>query len=939
LVAPTGCLSGDTIIRINRAKKGGQITLAHLYLYQNNLSKQGGSKYDLTIPTKVRSFNEETIQLQEINSVSFSGRKQVFTITLLNGKSITATPEHKFLTPYGWEELQNLTCNDFLMCDAPNAKKGGREKVKYNDSNKYDLWFHPYARVFKTKDLKTYKRGYSKSIEIHRCIYEANINRLSLNDYLYIVRHDEKKSKNLIYLDPKKYHIHHKDGNHYNNHIKNLEAMLIPLHKKEHAKKNKGNFNQGIPEFSQVIKIEDAGIQDTYDIYCNEYHNFSANDIVAHNSGKTVIAAGIISCYPNHKILFLCHTISLLKQTTTEFTGYFTEHTITQIGDGNKDLSGDIVISTIQSFSKISVDERDLFDVIIVDECFAKGTKISTASGEKKIEDIKVNDFIFSSSGANKVKNIFKTKVSLDRVIRVTLSSDKIIYCSKEHLFKVGNNWIQAKNLDKKILVDIFDVSNIMMSNIIPYKELLHENKETKCFKILSYLWKGVQIKKQMLFKRMSAQSIFCNHEKNQFRKARYNSRSNEKEQPFIRPEKYRERETNKENKWYVTCLVGRAWREWKAYSATNTFSYCFGLGNRSGYMDRAYPRRKKYWFSSLLQSGYRKQRIDVRNRSRWEGPPVKEEYRKRQKEGNKIKRTRVESVEIYQRGSNDESFKSIIGDKERNQGYVEFYDLEVGNDHNYFVEGVLVHNCHHLCKEDSQYYSVLTTMTAPIRLGLTATLPTSKEGQLILEGLIGEVIGETTLAEGIELDFLSVPKVKLIPVPNNNEVRDLRQYNEIYDAVITNNRARNRLVLQEIRDLNERGLTTLTFVSKIEQGNNLVEIAKTLNLPITFIQGSTEGEDRELYRIALHEKKIMNVIATTVFKEGINVKSLNAIIIAGGGKSELALLQTIGRGLRRDEGKSEVLIVDFVDCSRYISEHFCERLKIYTEKNWVKCI
>lgn len=247
----------------------------------------------------------------------------------------------------------------------------------------------------------------------------------------------------------------------------------------------------------------------------------------------------------------------------------------------------------------------------------------------------------------------------------------------------------------------------------------------------------------------------------------------------------------------------------------------------------------------------------------------------------------------------------------------------------------IIVDECHHLSGEETVYYKTLITMTAPIRIGVTATLPTKKESLLIMEGLLGEVLAETTLAEGVEKDFLSVPSVKLIKVPYTSNVRDLKTYNDIYDEIIVNSRSRNRLIINEIKKLNEQGLSTLTYVTKIEQGNNLIAMAGTNDLPITFIQGSTDGEDREYLRNALHEKTIMNIIATCIWKEGVNIKSLNAILIAGGGKSEIALLQTIGRGLRRDTDKDTVLIVDFVDTARYLSQHFCERLSIYLEKGW----
>jgi superfamily II DNA or RNA helicase len=85
-------------------------------------------------------------------------------------------------------------------------------------------------------------------------------------------------------------------------------------------------------------------------------------------TGKTLIAGSIISCFKNKKTLFLVHTKSLLKQAADDFKEYGLKN-ITMIGDAQKDLSGDIVISTRQSFVKLDFDEiADLFDIVIVDE-------------------------------------------------------------------------------------------------------------------------------------------------------------------------------------------------------------------------------------------------------------------------------------------------------------------------------------------------------------------------------------------------------------------------------------------------------------------------------------------------------------------------------------------------------------------------------------------
>lgn len=91
-------------------------------------------------------------------------------------------------------------------------------------------------------------------------------------------------------------------------------------------------------------------------------------------SGKTIVALGIISMFPESRILFLCHTVDLLKQTADELIKFGFNHYL--LGGGSKDDIDDIfqedeviLLSTIQTFSKIQPQVyMSYFDVTIVDE-------------------------------------------------------------------------------------------------------------------------------------------------------------------------------------------------------------------------------------------------------------------------------------------------------------------------------------------------------------------------------------------------------------------------------------------------------------------------------------------------------------------------------------------------------------------------------------------
>jgi len=120
-------------------------------------------------------------------------------------------------------------------------------------------------------------------------------------------------------------------------------------------------------------------------------------------------------------------------------------------------------------------------------------------------------------------------------------------------------------------------------------------------------------------------------------------------------------------------------------------------------------------------------------------------------------------------------------------------------------------------------------------------------------------------------------------------------------------------------------------------QGEQIMEIAKEVyGIDMKFVQGSTEGDIREKIKKELESKETMAVITTSVWFEGINIKSIDVIILAYGGKSDIRTLQALGRGLRTTETKKEILLVDFLDNYPYLAQHTLSRLKIYCDNGWL---
>jgi superfamily II DNA or RNA helicase len=256
-------------------------------------------------------------------------------------------------------------------------------------------------------------------------------------------------------------------------------------------------------------------------------------------------------------------------------------------------------------------------------------------------------------------------------------------------------------------------------------------------------------------------------------------------------------------------------------------------------------------------------------------------------------------------------------------------------SEQNYF-DTVIVDECHHISGLDTVYAKTLMKLFCRMRLGFTATLPTKKESVLTIEGLLGPVIDELTLEEGMEEGILARPVVYLKPVKEIPSISDLNIYKEIYEHGIVKNRYRNNVIAQAAIDIFKQKMSTLIMVREIEHGKLLKDIFDVRGIDAIFVQGSTDGETRELVKKSLNDMDIKIVISTAIWYEGVNIPSLCCIINACGGKSDIRTIQVVGRGLRTTEEKTEILIIDFLDPYKYLAQHTIQRIRIYVENGWM---
>jgi superfamily II DNA or RNA helicase len=98
-------------------------------------------------------------------------------------------------------------------------------------------------------------------------------------------------------------------------------------------------------------------------------------------------------------------------------------------------------------------------------------------------------------------------------------------------------------------------------------------------------------------------------------------------------------------------------------------------------------------------------------------------------------------------------------------------------------------------------------------------------------------------------------------------------------------------------------------------------------------------GDERERIRHLVENdpEKKHNILASFgTFSTGVNLKRLDNVIFASGSKSEVKVLQSIGRALRKGNGSDKATLYDIADdlthgsFENYTLQHFKKRIEIY---------
>lgn len=623
--------------------------------------------------------------------------------------------------------------------------------------------------------------------------------------------------------------------------------------------------------------------------------------------GKTVWMTALMVKL-RQRTLMLAHLVDLahqLEETIREFTNIneLEEELNVQLCGVVEDWSRKtkpypITLSTYQRFAvsdtgrKVIKRWRDEFGLVIVDEChrcFSAGTLIDG----RPIEDVSVGEYIHSYNHEagrlekQKVVQVFKHPVSDNRMCRITTSDGRIVSCTDDHPFWIGDRYVRAVDLrqgsvlytapceeatDGNFPENVRDLRGDLHAEKLEQQDdadVLQRMSESEAraepkdgcremFPVqrggdlsgeetLSDVLDGSRSRPSVLFGEVSDRCSEGFIREDRGISGRLQSEI--RRVPYARKEPDVGSDGKRKSDDVTPLIRVETPSSRRERSRSDGAPNASGNGARVGNGGNCPHEEAKTGVSDALQAGCGERNFEDRGGSRRKFS-LREAKESGREERSLLAPIRVVSVAVQERGSTELS-EDMPGD-----GFV--YNLEVEKNHNYFVEGILTHNC-----KTELYTEVVGRLNAAYRCGVTAT-PTRKDGMhVVVNDVLGPVIAEG-YGEQLNVQW-SWQNTGVTIAPFGN-------WATMWNRLVLKKR-RNKKIAEKVVEDVRAGHFVLVTTERIAHIHTLKELIQEIDCDITVGELYGKTKNRESFRKAARRGEYQVVIAMNKIVElGYNI-------------------------------------------------------------------
>lgn len=224
----------------------------------------------------------------------------------------------------------------------------------------------------------------------------------------------------------------------------------------------------------------------------------------------------------------------------------------------------------------------------------------------------------------------------------------------------------------------------------------------------------------------------------------------------------------------------------------------------------------------------------------------------------------------------------------------------------------ILIDEAHHAGAES--YQRIIGYFQPEFLLGMTAT-PDRSDGYDIYSLFEHNIAYEIRLKEALEYDlvcpfhYFGLSDLTL----DEESVEDKTLFNRIeFESRVDH-------ILEETRFYGNGGrrLKGLAFCRTVEEAKAFSTAFNRRGLRTEWVSGKLPSEvvERHIERLEMEEGELCldYIFAVDLFNEGVDIPSVNQVVMLRPTQSPIVYIQQLGRGLRKDDDKDFLVVLDFV--------------------------
>lgn len=214
-------------------------------------------------------------------------------------------------------------------------------------------------------------------------------------------------------------------------------------------------------------------------------------------------------------------------------------------------------------------------------------------------------------------------------------------------------------------------------------------------------------------------------------------------------------------------------------------------------------------------------------------------------------------------------------------------------------------------------------------RFGLSGTYLRNDSKTFQLWGVAGQKLYEYGASKATKEGFLTPVEFRITKLAGSPSRDYQSEYKSNYSSLEL-----MQAILSTIRGIGKNKQVLILVDRKDAVGGILHKFLEQHNIAARYVTGDNSKAEVKAAIEDFNSKKERILIGSTVFSEGVDIQSTDALIMCRGGKSEIAITQSIGRAIRLYPGKTLATVYDYnFRYTKYLCKHLALRHEIYEKQ------